>query len=86
MDQGGGSQSGVGKLVEQTTKSFILNYAQLVLQMYCETQESLISKQKKMQSQQMAMDNEETKQNRAEFSLDALKAEVEINPNNQYQR
>lgn len=42
-----------------------MNYTQLVLQMYCETQESLIAKQKKMQSQQMAINDEEEKQDQA---------------------
>jgi hypothetical protein len=54
--------------------------------MYCETQESLIGKQKKMQNQQMAMENEEKKQDQATSSLDAPKAEVEIDLTNKYQR
>jgi hypothetical protein len=40
------------KLVEKTTKSYLLNYTQLVLQRFCEEQENMISKFKKLQTQQ----------------------------------
>ena len=34
------------ELVEKTAKNFVLNYTQLVIQMYCENQESLVKKAK----------------------------------------
>jgi hypothetical protein len=36
------------KLVELTTRDFILNYTQLILQKYCETQEGLTKMHKKL--------------------------------------
>ena len=47
-----GRLSSLDKLVEQTTKSYLLNYTQLVLQRFCEEQENMVSKCKKLQSQQ----------------------------------
>lgn len=44
--------SNLDKLVEQTTKSYLLNYTQLVLQRFCEEQENMVSRCKKLQSQQ----------------------------------
>jgi hypothetical protein len=37
-------------VVELTTRSYLLNYTQLVLQKYCEEQEHMVAKCKKLQS------------------------------------
>ena len=44
------------KLVELTTRDFILNYTQLLLQKYCETQEGLAKMHKKLHSAEVLVE------------------------------
>ena len=44
------------KLVELTTRDFILNYTQLILQKYCETQEGLAKMHKKLHSAEVVLE------------------------------
>jgi hypothetical protein len=45
--------SQLDKLVENTLRSYILNHTQLILQIYCESQEALVKKAKEMQNQEI---------------------------------
>ena len=44
------------ELIEHTTKSYILNYTQLVLRKYCETQENMMNLQKKLNNSKLQVD------------------------------